>query len=63
MNQIQAYGKGIKAELKQITWPNRKELLNKTLIVLGMSGAVTAIVVAADLVSSLGFQLVLKFMT
>lgn len=60
MDKVGSYGKGIRAELKQITWPSKKDLCKKTFIVLGMSAALTAVVVAADFVSSLAFQLLIR---
>ena len=60
MDKVESYGKEIRAELNQITWPNKKDLCKKTLIVLGMSAALTAVVGAAEFVSSLAFQLLIR---
>lgn len=59
LNKVESFGKGIRSELKQITWPSKKDLCKKTFIVLGMSATLTAVVVAADFVSSLAFQLLI----
>lgn len=34
------YLKGVRSELKKVIWPNRKDTLNYTLIVLAISGSV-----------------------
>lgn len=33
-NQIGKFLKGVRSELKKVIWPNRKELINNTIIVI-----------------------------
>ncbi len=40
--------KGVKAELKKVTWPNRQELLSYTTVVLVLCGLMTAGIWVAD---------------
>ncbi len=40
--------KGVKAELKKVTWPTKKELLSYTTVVLVLCGFMTAGIWVAD---------------
>ncbi len=42
------YLKGTKAELKQVNWPTRRQTLNFTLLVIGISLFVAAVLGGAD---------------
>lgn len=43
--KVKTYLKGVKAEMKKVVWPTRKELVNYTAIVIVVS-VVTSLVVA-----------------
>lgn len=45
--------KGVKAELKKVVWPTKKQLINNTVLVLLLVIALAAII--------LGFDMILKF--
>lgn len=45
--------KGVKAELKKVVWPTKNQLINNTVLVIGLVIAFSVVV--------LGFDLVLKF--
>ncbi len=45
--------KGVKSELKKVVWPTKKQLINNTILVLGLIVVVSVIV--------LGFDVVLEF--
>lgn len=40
--------KGVKAEMRKVIWPNKKDLINYTLVVIGISVAVSALVFLID---------------
>ena len=48
--------KGIKSELKKVNWPNRKELINHTLVVLAVCIFSAAMIGVLDL----AFNAILK---
>ncbi|KNF08005.1 putative preprotein translocase, SecE subunit [Gottschalkia purinilytica] len=48
MNKRAGFFKGVKAELKKVTWPTKKELINDTIIVLVMCTIVSLIVWLID---------------
>lgn len=41
--------KGVKAEMRKVIWPSKKDLVNYTLVVIGISVAVAALVYLIDL--------------
>lgn len=41
--------KGVKAEMRKVIWPSKKDLINYTLVVIGISVAVAALVYLIDL--------------
>ncbi len=45
--------KGVKSELKKVVWPTKKQLINNTILVLGLIVVVSVIV--------LGFDVILEF--
>ena len=55
--KMSTYFKGVKAEMKKVIWPNKKELANYTGIVIMVSAIVAFIVWALDIIihSGLGF--------
>lgn len=46
--------KGVKAELKKVVWPTKNQLINNTVLVIGLIIAFSVII--------LGFDMVLKFL-
>lgn len=47
--KIRTYFKGVKAEMKKVIWPSKKELINYTGVVVLISVIVSLIVWALDL--------------
>lgn len=47
--KMSTYFKGVRAELKKVVWPTKKELINHTGIVIGISVIVSIIVYILDL--------------
>lgn len=47
--KMSTYFKGVKAEMKKVIWPNKKELLNYTGVVILISGIVSLIVYLLDI--------------
>jgi preprotein translocase subunit SecE len=58
--KMSAYFKGVKAETKKVIWPNKKELLNYTGVVILMCVIVSLIVWALDLGIHKLLSLILK---
>lgn len=56
MSKVIAFLKDVRVELAKVTWPTRRELVQYTLIVIGMSIAVAVFLGALDLL----FQLILQ---
>ena len=40
--------KGVKAEMRKVIWPSKKDLINYTLVVIGISVAISALVFLID---------------
>lgn len=47
--KLTTYIRGVKAELKKVIWPNKKELINYTSVVILISAIVAIIVYVLDL--------------
>lgn len=47
--KIGSFFKSVKAEVKKVSWPNKKELINYTLVVLAACGLVAFVVWLFDL--------------
>ncbi|NLN14263.1 MAG: preprotein translocase subunit SecE [Tissierellia bacterium] len=47
--KLSSYFKGVKAEMKKVLWPNRKELINFTAVVIWISILISVIVYLLDL--------------
>jgi len=58
--KITNYIKDSIAELKKVTWPTKKQTVNYTLLVIGISLALAAFIGIADYLLSLGVQQVIK---
>lgn len=46
--RISNYFKSVKAELKKVSWPNRKELINYTIVVLVVCALISTVVWLLD---------------
>ena len=53
---IALYAKATKSELKKVSWPTRKQLINNTLIVIACVVAVGIVIFALDTVFGFGFN-------
>ncbi len=49
-SKISTYLKGVRAELKKVNWPTKKELSNYTIVVFVTTAALTVIIWGLDLV-------------
>lgn len=49
-SKISTYFKGVKAELKKVNWPTKKELTNYTIVVFATTAALTIVIWGLDLV-------------
>ena len=47
--KLSTYFRGVKSEIKKVAWPNKKELINYTGIVIGISAIVSIVVYLLDL--------------
>lgn len=47
--RISSYFKGVKAEMKKVVWPTKKELFNYTGVVILISGIISLIVYLLDI--------------
>ncbi|NMA48727.1 MAG: preprotein translocase subunit SecE [Tissierellia bacterium] len=54
------YFRGVKAELKKVIWPNKKELVNYTGVVIFISVLVAIIVYVLDLFIRGGLSLIIS---
>ena len=52
--------KGVKAEMRKVIWPSKKDLVNYTLVVIGISVAVAALVYLIDLGIGAIFKQIIK---
>lgn len=58
--KLVSYIKECRQELGKVIWPNRKELTDGTLLVIGVSLAVAAFLGAVDYLSTIGFEQLLR---
>ena len=58
--KISTYFKGVKAEIKKVIWPTRKELTNYTGVVVLISGVVGLVVWILDLGIHRALSLIMK---
>lgn len=47
--KMSTYFRGVKSEMKKVAWPSRKELINYTGVVIGISAIVSIVVYLLDL--------------
>jgi preprotein translocase subunit SecE len=48
------------AELKKVTWPSRKQTVNYTLLIIGISLILAALIGVVDFLLTLGVEKVIK---
>ncbi|WMJ76636.1 MULTISPECIES: preprotein translocase subunit SecE [unclassified Sedimentibacter] len=48
--RVSNYFKGVKAELKKVNWPTKKELTNYTVVVLATTFTMTLVIWGLDLI-------------
>ncbi|MDD5341210.1 MAG: preprotein translocase subunit SecE [Patescibacteria group bacterium] len=48
------------AELKKVTWPTRKQTVNYTLLIIGISLGLALFIGIVDYILTMGFQQVIK---
>lgn len=58
--KMTTYFRGVKAEMKKVSWPTKKELLNYTAVVVALSALVAVIVWILDIIINYGLQLIIK---
>jgi preprotein translocase subunit SecE len=59
MNKLINYIKESTAEMKKVTWPNKKETYRYTILVIVISLATAAFLGALDYIFNYGFKLVI----
>lgn len=47
--KLSAYFRGVKAEMKKVIWPTKKQLINYTIVVVAVSILIALIVYGLDL--------------
>jgi len=60
INKISTYIKQSRTELKKVIWPSKKETLNHTLLVIGISLGVALFLGLVDYILTLGFEQILN---
>lgn len=58
--KMSTYFKGVKAEMKKVSWPTKKELLNYTTVVVALSIVVAIIVWVLDIIINGALQFIIK---
>ena len=58
-NKLLVFLREAREELKKAVWPSRKQLLQHTLVVIGVSAIVAAILGAIDIFLSLGLKTII----
>ena len=58
-DKMTTYFKGVRAEIKKVIWPNKKELINYTGIVILISVLIALIVYVLDLVINGALRLII----
>jgi len=57
--KMTTYFRGVKAEMKKVIWPNKKELINYTGVVIMISAIIAFIVWVLDLVIHYGLSFII----
>ncbi len=58
--KMRTYFRGVRAEMKKVSWPTKKELLNYTAVVVALSVLVAVIVWILDIIINGGLQIIIK---
>jgi len=59
-DKMSTYLRGVKAELKKVIWPSKKELINYTGVVILISVLVAVVVYVLDLIIHGALSLIIK---
>lgn len=59
-SKVKRFVRDVKAELKKVTWPNRKEVIAHTGVVFVTVVVIAALIWAIDAVFAKGLQLLIK---
>jgi preprotein translocase subunit SecE len=59
-SKMSTYFRGVKAEMKKVSWPTKKELFNYTSVVVALSILVAIIVWILDIIINGGLQFIIK---
>ena len=60
LKKLSDYIKDSIAELKKVTWPTRKQTVNYTLLIIGISLGLAVFIGIIDYILTQGLQLVIK---
>ncbi len=58
--KISTYIKDSIAEMKKVTWPTKRQTINYTLLIIGISLILATLIGIADYFLTLGFQQIIK---
>ena len=58
-NKVLTFLREARVELKKVVWPSRKQLIQHTLVVIGVSFVVAVILGAIDILLSLGLKTII----
>ncbi len=58
--KISNYIKDSIAEMKKVTWPTKRQTINYTLLIIGISLILATLIGIADYFLTLGFQQIIK---
>jgi len=59
-NKASDFLKGVRSELKKVSWPNRKEMINYTTVVVVMCTLATGFIWVVDAIFHAGLQFIIK---
>lgn len=58
--KVSKFFKGVRSELKKVSWPSRDEIVNHTGVVVACCAVATVVLWVLDLTFSFGLNLILK---
>lgn len=59
-SKMSTYFKGVKAEMKKVVWPSKKELVNYTAVVIAISALIAFIVWILDILINGALSFIIK---
>lgn len=59
-SKMSTYFKGVKAEMKKVVWPSKKELVNYTVVVIAISALIAFIVWILDILINGALSFIIK---